>query len=105
MGEEDEEFAVVDHSLTSDGIIEEYYVEINGKLVTVPADEATILEAKQHGHKPKKKKEDEEKKKERPETPEEKKKRIEQDDIDFNQPQAPGRGQKKYWPRDGHVPS
>ena len=60
MGEEDEEFEVINHSLTSDGIIEEYYVEVNGKLVTVPADEATILEAKQHGHKPKKKKEDEE---------------------------------------------
>ena len=26
LGEEDEEFAVIDHSLTSDGIIEEYYV-------------------------------------------------------------------------------
>ena len=60
LGEEDEEFAVVDHSLTSDGIIEEYYVEINGKLVTVPADEATILVSEKHSHKPKKKKEDEE---------------------------------------------
>ena len=60
MGEEDEEFAVVNHSLTSDGIIEEYYVKVNGKLITVPADEATILEAKRHGHGPKKKKEDEE---------------------------------------------
>ena len=60
LGEEDEEFEVINHSLTSDGIIEEYYVKINGKLVTVPADEATILVSEQHGHKPKKKKEDEE---------------------------------------------
>ena len=105
MGEEDEEFEVINHSLTSDGIIEEYYVKINGKLVTVPADEATILVSEQHGHKPKKKKEDEEKKKERhwsdPETPEEKEKRLEQDDIDFNQPG----GKKKFMSRDGHVPS
>jgi len=60
LGEEDEEFAVVDHSLTSDGIIEEYYVKVNGKLITIPADEATILVSEQHGHGPKKKKEDEE---------------------------------------------
>ncbi len=60
LGEEDEEFAVVDHSLTSDGIIEEYYVEYKGKLVAVPAEEAIIVEEKpphssdeEHGVKPK----------------------------------------------------
>jgi len=43
LGEEDEEFAVVDHSLTSDGVIEEYYVEYKGQLVSVPADEARVV--------------------------------------------------------------
>ena len=62
LGEEDEEFAVVDHSLTSDGIIEEYYVQYNGQLVAVPADEAKVVVIKEHGSdeehgvKPKKKK-------------------------------------------------
>ena len=50
---------MVDHSLTSDGIIEEYYVEVNGKLVTVPADEATILVSEEHSHGPKKKEDEE----------------------------------------------
>tara|TARA_R110000824_G_scaffold349911_1_gene536813 strand:+ start:2573 stop:2848 length:276 start_codon:yes stop_codon:yes gene_type:complete len=49
LGEEDEEFAVVDHSLTSDGIIEEYYVKHNGQLVAIPADEATVVVIKEHG--------------------------------------------------------
>ena len=74
LGEEDEEFAVIDHSLTSDGIIEEYYVEHRGQLVAVPADEARVVVIKEHGSdeehgvKPKKKvkklgnSEDEEKK-------------------------------------------
>ena len=48
LGEEDEEFAVVDHSLTSDGIIEEYYVQHKGQLVAVPADEATVVVIKEH---------------------------------------------------------
>jgi len=48
LGEEDEEFAVVDHSLTSDGVITEYYVEHKGKLVAVPADEAKIVVVKEH---------------------------------------------------------
>ena len=62
MGEEDEEFAVIDHSLTSDGIIEEYYVKYKGELVSVPADEARVVVIKEHGSdeehgvKPKKKK-------------------------------------------------
>ena len=63
LGEEDEEFAVIDHSLTSDGIIEEYYVEHRGQLVAVPADEARVVVIKEHngdeeehGVKPKKKK-------------------------------------------------
>ena len=97
MGEEDEEFAVVDHSLTSDGIIEEYYVKYNDELVAVPADEATVVVIKEHdeetahGAKDKKKVKkldsDKEKKKERhwsdPETPEEKEKRLAQDKKDF----------------------
>ena len=49
MGEEDEEFAVIDHSLTSDGIIEEYYVQHRGQLVAVPADEARVVVIKEHG--------------------------------------------------------
>ena len=48
LGEEDEEFAVVDHSLTSDGIIEEYYVKYKGQLVSVPADEAKVVVIKEH---------------------------------------------------------
>ena len=48
LGEEDEEFAVVDHSLTSNGVIEEYYVKYNGQLVSVPADEATVVVIKEH---------------------------------------------------------
>ncbi len=48
LGEEDEEFAVVDHSLTSDGIIEEYYVKYKGQLVSVPADEARVVVIKEH---------------------------------------------------------
>lgn len=62
LGEEDEEFTVIDHSLTSDGIIEEYYVKHRGQLVAVPADEAKVVVIKEHGSdeehgvKPKKKK-------------------------------------------------
>ena len=48
LGEEDEEFAVVDHSLTSDGVIEEYYVKYKGQLVSVPADEARVVVIKEH---------------------------------------------------------
>ena len=48
LGEEDEEFAVVDHSLTSDGVITEYYVKHKGKLVAVPADEAKVVVIKEH---------------------------------------------------------
>ena len=48
LGEEDEEFAVVDHSLTSDGIIEEYYVKYKGQLVSVPAAQATVVVIKEH---------------------------------------------------------
>ena len=70
LGEEDEEFIVVDHSLTPDGVIEEYYVDYKDELISVPADEAIIV--KEGGHPPasgeeepvdkdkKKKKEDEE---------------------------------------------
>ena len=67
LGEEDEEFLVVDHSLTADGVVEEYYVDYNDELISVPAGEATIVALEEHGEEtemPKhKKKEDEEKKK------------------------------------------
>ena len=65
LGEEDEEFRVIDHSLTVDGVVEEYYVDYNDELIAVPADEATIVVAEGHGDEEEadKKKEDEEKKK------------------------------------------
>ena len=43
LGEEDEEFLVVDHSLTADGVVEEYYVDYKDELISVPADEAKII--------------------------------------------------------------
>ena len=49
LGEEDEEFLVVDHSLTADGVVEEYYVDYKDELISVPADEATIIVAEGHG--------------------------------------------------------
>ena len=65
LGEEDEEFLVVDHSLNADGVVEEYYVDYKDELISVPADEATIIEGDEHNEMPvdkdkKKKKEDEE---------------------------------------------
>ena len=48
LGEEDEEFRVIDHNLTADGVIEEYYVEYKNELVSVPASEVKIIE--QTGH-------------------------------------------------------
>ena len=64
LGEEDEEFLVIDHSLNADGVVEEYYVDYKDELISVPADEATIIEG--GGHPPADeedddKKEDEEK--------------------------------------------
>ena len=64
LGEEDEEFRVIDHSLTADGVVEEYYVDYNDELISVPADEAKIVVAEKHGDEEEaSKKEDEEKKK------------------------------------------
>jgi len=64
LGEEDEEFRVIDHSLTADGLVEEYYVDYNDELISVPADEATVVVAESHGDEEEaSKKEDEEKKK------------------------------------------
>ena len=65
LGEEDEEFLVVDHSLTADGVVEEYYVDYKDELISVPADEVTIVKEDEHNEMPvdkdkKKKKEDEE---------------------------------------------
>ena len=47
---------VDDHSLTEDGVIEEYYVTHKGKSVTIQANEVTELQGESHGHAPKKKK-------------------------------------------------
>ena len=68
LGEEDEEFRVIDHSLNADGIVEEYYVDYKDELISVPADEAKVVVALEHGGKKSgdeedAKKEDEEKKK------------------------------------------
>ena len=55
----DEDFVEVDsHSLTEDGVIEEYYVTHKGKLVTIQANEVTEAHGGSHSHesKPKKKK-------------------------------------------------
>jgi len=66
LGEEDEEFRVIDHSLNADGIVEEYYVDYKDELISVPADEAKVIVAESHGDEEedadedKKKKEDEE---------------------------------------------
>ena len=56
VGEEDEEFRVVDHSLTPLGLIEEYYVDVNGFLVTMKAEDVKIVREQTHKHPPKKKK-------------------------------------------------
>jgi len=49
---------VVDHSLTEDGVIEEYYVTHAGTLLTIQATEVTEEHGGSHSHekKPKKKK-------------------------------------------------
>ena len=49
---------VVDHSLTEDGVIEEYYVTHTGTLLTIQATEVTEAHGGSHSHeeKPKKKK-------------------------------------------------
>ena len=49
---------VVDHSLTEDGVIEEYYVTHTGTLLTIQAAEVTEAHGGSHSHeeKPKKKK-------------------------------------------------
>ena len=49
LGEEDEEFLVVDHSLNADGVVEEYYVDYKDELISVPADEAKVIVAEGHG--------------------------------------------------------
>ena len=55
---------MIDHSLTADGVVEEYYVDYNDELISVPADEAKIVVAEKHGDEEEaSKKEDEEKKK------------------------------------------
>jgi len=58
---------VIDHSLNADGIVEEYYVDYKDELISVPADEAKVVVALEHGGKSgdeeDAKKEDEEKKK------------------------------------------
>ena len=54
--DEDEEFRVVDHSLSPVGLIEEYYVDVNGFLVTMKAKDVKIIREQSHKHPPKKKK-------------------------------------------------
>ena len=56
VGDEDEEFRVVDHSLTPQGLIQEYYVDVNGFLVTMKAEDVKIVREQTHKHPPKKKK-------------------------------------------------
>ena len=54
-----EKFVKVDsHSLTEDGVIEEYYVEYRGKSITIQANEVTESHGGSHAHeaKPKNKK-------------------------------------------------
>ena len=56
---------MIDHSLTADGIVEEYYVDYKDELISVPADEAKVIVAEKHGDEEEdadedKKKEDEE---------------------------------------------
>ena len=48
LGEEDEEFRVIDHNLTADGVIEEYYVEYKDELVSVPASEVKVIKEETH---------------------------------------------------------
>ncbi len=82
LGEEDEEFLVVDHSLTSDGIVEEYYVDYKDELISVPADEARVVIALEHnGESEEKEKEDEEKEDEEKEDEEDNK---EEDEEELN---------------------
>ena len=69
LGEEDEEFLVVDHSLTADGVVEEYYVDYKDELISVPANEAIIEKKAIHpdDEEDDDEKEDEEKKKDKEE--------------------------------------
>jgi len=83
LGEEDEEFRVIDHSLTADGVVEEYYVDYNDELISVPADEAKVVVAESHGDEEEaSKKEDEEKKKKKED--EEDKKDHDEDEEELN---------------------
>ena len=51
-----EEFVKVkEHSLTEDGVIDEYYVMHNDELVTIKAEEVTESHGGKHSHKAKKK--------------------------------------------------
>ena len=47
---------VESHSLTEDGIIEEYYVEYKGESITIQADEVIESHGGKHEHEPKEKK-------------------------------------------------
>ena len=52
-----EKFVEVEsHSLTEDGVIEEYYVEHKGESVTIQANEVTEAHGGKHEHEPKEKK-------------------------------------------------
>jgi len=43
---------ILHHNLTEEGIVEEYYVEHNGKLVGVLAEDITVIQLNEHGSKP-----------------------------------------------------
>ena len=47
---------VESHSLTEDGVIEEYYVEYKGESITIQADEVIESHGGKHEHEPKEKK-------------------------------------------------
>ena len=82
LGEEDEEFRVIDHSLNADGIVEEYYVDYKDELISVPADEAKVIVAESHGDEEEDaKKEDEEKKKKEDEEHDDKDKDEDEEEL------------------------
>ena len=50
------EVKVESHSLTEDGIIEEYYIIIEGEEYAISAEQVKVTKMESHGHSPKPKK-------------------------------------------------
>ena len=50
------EVKVESHSLTEDGIIEEYYIIIEGEEYAISAEQVKVTKMERHGHSPKPKK-------------------------------------------------